>query len=540
MNKIYKKKCDDGMTTQNWLSIAFLLYMGAVYPLIMHDKYFDITLTKYKAFEVALCIYAVLMVLAVLLDIFDGRNPFSKFKDKRNFIATDWFMAGFFIANIMAFVMASDKMAAYTGEEGRRCGLQFMILAFILYTCMGRELRLKKFVLPAFMFVGAFTCIVAVFQYIGVDFLEIRDGLASSIRDIYISTFGNIDIFASFLCILIPVALGAGLDERRIYDGDAIWKFNWSKLSVWAAVFTGAAAIVVTNANLAYAGVSAAVVIVFLVSAYGGKLKEFLELVLAMSLGFLAVSLMLKTSPDSIEKLDGISNFARYTGLIAAVSGTLAVIRIILLAVEKLGRSQDKNEKTSSKFGGKVPFVICSVLVIVGIAGMIIYSSVKAGGIFKIDDSWGNFRGYVWRRLARVYSNLPFVNKLFGYGNESVMDIMTSGFYDEMMAKVGVVYDNAHNEYLQYLVTTGILGAVTYIGLIVSAFVSMIKCAFGGTDRNLCECIAVALGIAGYATQAFFNLNQSLTTPYIFLMVAMAAGICREKRMQKQEDVDEK
>ena len=82
--------------------------------------------------------------------------------------------------------------------------------------------------------------------------------------------------------------------------------------------------------------------------------------------------------------------------------------------------------------------------------------------------------------------------------------------------------------------TTGILGAVTYIGLIVSSFVSMIKCAFGGTDQNLCECIAVALGIAGYATQAFFNLNQSLTTPYIFLLTAMAAGIYRNRKMQRQ------
>ena len=82
MNKIYKKKSGDGRTTQNGLSIAFLLYMGILYPLIMHDKYFDITLTKYKAFEVALCIYAVLMALAVLLDIFDGRRPFDMFKSK--------------------------------------------------------------------------------------------------------------------------------------------------------------------------------------------------------------------------------------------------------------------------------------------------------------------------------------------------------------------------------------------------------------------------------------------------------------------------
>ena len=49
---------------QNGITTLFLIYMGAAYPLIMHDKYFDITVTKYRAFYIALCIYAVLMVLA--------------------------------------------------------------------------------------------------------------------------------------------------------------------------------------------------------------------------------------------------------------------------------------------------------------------------------------------------------------------------------------------------------------------------------------------------------------------------------------------
>ena len=53
---------------QNGITTLFLIYMGAAYPLIMHDKYFDITVTKYRAFYIALCIYAVLMVLAVLVD----------------------------------------------------------------------------------------------------------------------------------------------------------------------------------------------------------------------------------------------------------------------------------------------------------------------------------------------------------------------------------------------------------------------------------------------------------------------------------------
>ena len=58
---------------QNGITTLFLIYMGAAYPLIIHDRYFDITVTKYRAFYIALCIYAVLMVLAVLVDVL-GRN----------------------------------------------------------------------------------------------------------------------------------------------------------------------------------------------------------------------------------------------------------------------------------------------------------------------------------------------------------------------------------------------------------------------------------------------------------------------------------
>lgn len=145
---------------QNGITTLFLIYMGAAYPLIMHDKYFDITVTKYRAFYIALCIYAVLMVLAVLVDVL-GRNVSTghgsqssggnvdasagaahgsrfigrlrHFMDMHNIMTMDIFMAGFVLANVLAFFMSGNKVAAYTGEEGRRCGLQFVLLAF---SCM--------------------------------------------------------------------------------------------------------------------------------------------------------------------------------------------------------------------------------------------------------------------------------------------------------------------------------------------------------------------------------------------------------------------
>lgn len=145
---------------QNGITTLFLIYMGAAYPLITHDRYFDITVTKYRAFYIALCIYAVLMVLAVLVDVL-GRNVSTghgsqssggnvdasagaahgsrfigrlrHFMDMHNIMTMDIFMAGFVLANVLAFFMSGNKVAAYTGEEGRRCGLQFVLLAF---SCM--------------------------------------------------------------------------------------------------------------------------------------------------------------------------------------------------------------------------------------------------------------------------------------------------------------------------------------------------------------------------------------------------------------------
>ena len=191
-------------------------------------------------------------------------------------------------------------------------------------------------------------------------------------------------------------------------------------------------------------------------------------------------------------------------------------------------------------------------------------------GVFSFEDSWGNYRGFVWRRLMEAYRDFSVPQMLFGYGNESVKAIMTDRYYDDMMNTVGVIYDNAHNEYLQYLITTGIFGAVSYVGLLVTTVAALVRTAVSGAamnenesasgqsagkrskekktprdsrvardssfardSRTGLECllgyvadeggmIAVLLGITGYAVQAFVNLNQSLTTPYIFLLIAMA------------------
>ena len=408
------------------------------------------------------------------------------------------------------------------------------------------------------MLVGSFVGIVGICQFMGYDFLGLREGLMQSIRNVYISTLGNIDIFASFLCVLVPVAAGAYISSEG-KESIVI------RITAVIAVLTGTGAVIISNANLAYAGVGGAMIAAWILASYRGKIKEFADVCLVMACGVLAISIMLGQTDSGYSELDGLSCFVRDSRMVWIVS----VVVLVVWAAIRLA------SKWTVKFRGKAALAVSVGVSLAGIATVVIYAVHNHMGVFSFEDSWGNYRGFVWRRLMEAYRDFSVPQMLFGYGNESVKAIMTDRYYDDMMNTVGVIYDNAHNEYLQYLITTGIFGAVSYVGLLVTTVAALVRTAVSGAamnenesasgqsagkrskekktprdsrvardssfardSRTGLECllgyvageggmIAVLLGITGYAVQAFVNLNQSLTTPYIFLLIAMAGGLCR-------------
>lgn len=59
--------------------------------------------------------------------------------------------------------------------------------------------------------------------------------------------------------------------------------------------------------------------------------------------------------------------------------------------------------------------------------------------------------------MCGAFNEAPLMRKLFGYGQETVRMLTVSNFHDEMLEITERVYDNAHNELLQYLLTIGFL-----------------------------------------------------------------------------------
>lgn len=64
----------------------------------------------------------------------------------------------------------------------------------------------------------------------------------------------------------------------------------------------------------------------------------------------------------------------------------------------------------------------------------------------------------------------PLVRKRIGSGPETFGIIMKQEHYQEMIQGCGQVFDSPHNEFIQYLFCTGILGAACYYAFLASCF----------------------------------------------------------------------
>lgn len=133
----------------------------------------------------------------------------------------------------------------------------------------------------------------------------------------------------------------------------------------------------------------------------------------------------------------------------------------------------------------------------------------------KITDSWGNYRGGIWKQLLDLYKDFSLKEKLFGIGPESLYKIAKP-----LEVHGNKNLDQAHNEYLQYLMTTGLFGALSYLFVIIAVIVSVIK----NLKRNALA-VALLAGLVSFWTQAAFNIAQPFTTPIMYVFIAVIGAM---------------
>lgn len=475
----------------------------AIFPIVLTEKYFNITTTRYLFFTL---VSAVFFAICGLLKIKSLEAP-PKIRDLKSkaFSAADVSFALFFIVSIFSSVSSPYGIAhTFSGDGGRKMGLLMTTAMFLAYIFISKFYRLREYEFIFFGAVGAFASIFGLFQFIGFDPLGLLKGLSKLDSVRFISFMGNINIYSSYLCIVLPLAMYMFCFSKKRSNS-----FFW--LFVTSTTFIG---LMTSISDSGYLGLAAALVFLAVLTAKEkNTFQKFFIVIITLLYSAGIFDFVWKSFGDPEHPNSVPNEIISNPWVIVAGSFISAIIIVVI-------NSFDFSEKF---YKGIRRFIIIAVLAaIVLCVGLVIWFTCfdtsadigKFSNYFRFSSRWGNGRGYAWTKLFEIFKERPLYQKLIGTGPETFGYEMISRYNSEMYELFGFHFDNAHNDVLQYLITVGLWGMLTYVMLVVF---SVKKCIESENVLNR----AMMLPIVAFFAQSLVNITQPMTTPLFFVFLAL-------------------
>jgi len=133
-------------------------------------------------------------------------------------------------------------------------------------------------------------------------------------------------------------------------------------------------------------------------------------------------------------------------------------------------------------------------------------------------DYLGSRRIFIWRK------SLSLIPKYFWFGS----GIDTFGIVYDWHDRT-LYYDKAHNDYLQTLITQGILVFTTYLLLLLLLFIKGVK-----SNNKLVW--ALLMAFIGYTIQNFTNISVVNVAPYFYMISGLMLGAINMKKDSKKNE----
>jgi len=502
----------------------FTLIVLCVFPVVYHDYYFDILETKYQFY----CAAAIgMIVLMAGCGLWTGQmiEYFKKFDLKKiikSLNITDWSMLAFWLAHVLSWVFCEWPWEAFWGTSGRYNGVFLLTLYVVVYFLVTRYFEFKKWYLDAFLAVGILVCLFGITDYFQMDILGFKRQMLPKQRNIYTSTFGNINTYTVYVAALMVVSAILFAAEK------CPKRMVWYYVNMIIACF----ALIMGCSDNAYLSLA---VLFGLAPLYLLKTKTGTSRYLISVATFFTVILCIdKINTAYADVVIGIDSAFTIIAGMSILPILVAALWILAGGVTfLLKKNGNADEETMNPWVARAWFGIV-ILVVCAVAfafydATVLGNSKRYGALASyvtFNDDWGTDRGYVWVRALEIWRDkLTPLQKVFGYGADTFGLLMRMYDLPYQQGDSYVIFDSVHNEYLQYLLTIGVFGMVSYIALFVTAVRAMAK-----KVKAHPEVAAVMFAVIAYAVQALININLPIATPIILLLLFM--GLSRTQNVQ--------
>lgn len=146
--------------------------------------------------------------------------------------------------------------------------------------------------------------------------------------------------------------------------------------------------------------------------------------------------------------------------------------------------------------------------------GKVIAESVVNDEV-EISDSFGSSRIFIWKISAQAFIDSP----LLGQGPDTLKHRFMDDYYERYMSYAGPTndyVDKAHNEFLEYAVSGGIVTLLSYCALLIMLIIGLVKNIKDDRYKIL------FISLIAYIIQSVFNISVMMVAPIVWIFF----GIC--------------
>ena len=501
----------------------FTMIILLIFPLFVHDQYWDILVAKYMFFYIVVIAMTVLVIGVQVIKIrkregLNGKDIFKALKGPDIGVLFFWIIA------LISTCVSPYFYEAFWGNEGRYCGFFFLTLCTVLYFIVSRRLKFSRWFVDAFLIGALLVCLWGISDFFQLDIFGFKVQVTPGDKPNFTSSFGNINTYTAYVSFVIGVAgtmfIGAPRNRRLM----------------WYALCTAVSllAIIVGWSDNAYLALAA---LFGFLPFYAFRTREGAKRYLVLLVLFASViqSVVWVCEAFKGRVVEASSLFDVLSKLpwlpLIVLLGWGIVLIIYYLDRKKDESSWNKISPYFYRVWGLFIIVVIAAIIILLIAANTAEDPHKYGFLSKylvFNDEWGTHRLFNWKLGIANYKEFPLINKIFGYGPETYGIVTVNNNYTEMVQMFNEKYDNAHNEYLQYFITMGPFGLAAYLGMLISGSYQIIK-----KMVNTPEVMALFFAVFCYAIQATVNIAVPMTTPFVWLFLAMGVAAYRNRDIKE-------
>ena len=547
----------------NVMTFGFFIVMTSVFPMFLtHEKYLKITYPKALFFWIltAAAAVSIFFVFVFFKKSLAVRNYYVENEPARRVSFAEWALLAFIGFSFISAAAASSNEAfasnlyatprvkdvVWLGYTDRYEGFISFLCYGLTFFIIARFYKPKRLHLLIFAGSSILISVYGILQFLDIDIFGLfpftfKDFIGSDGKSIYgplsthfRTTLGNIDIVSAYCAF--TVVLFAALFSVSSVSRD---KSKWQILYIAASAVTFALHLI-AGRDASKVGILGAMVLLI---PYWISNRERLGKILLVLSSWCVVYICYDCYLSALKKQyelnpSGFALLDQYflasykpgnTILFAALAVFLVAAGLCLLILLK------KWAERPMKIAG-IAFLPAAF--VIGILFVLIMGARWSDDPYNIiwqareilhgrlDDHFGSNRGWIWKSGFSVLFKHPFL----GTGPDTFLYALGDHLQSQAVAFTGVVFDKAHNIFLQIAVCMGIPALLAYAAFIGGVFVPAVKKAF---ERPLL--LAFGAAALSYTAQSFFCVEVPITTPLVWVALGVMAGEIRREKIGLQE-----